>query len=751
MTTHARTLTAAVFACRLAAPCAIHAQTAPAPDSTRIPRLASLGRLWGAIKYFHPALASRPVDWDSALVAAIPKVRAANTRADFAAAIEAMLAALGDPLTHVVKPVAPSATLASMKKTHLDWEADSTLVVSMGDPGDPGADARALRGGQTDLSRAKRIVFDLRGDADGSDQGVMSYVFSNAGINGLLVSRPMSAPGIRTRTYSGFPTQVGTTSGGYWAGLTTVAGESFQPRPNNTERRVVFVVDHDSDIPAVALALQHAGTGTIVTEGATRELPQLGTSWAMQLSDSVVVSMRIGDVVAEDGVVGGRADSALGPSAGGDAALQAALQVVRRPAPAREPATVPSAFTPPPERAYAEMHNPSIEYRLLAAFRFWNAINYFYPYKALMGEDWNAVLLSAIPNFEQAGDSLQYGLAVAALVSKIHDSHGFVRTPGLIPYFGRTSPGLKVRYVEGKAVVTEVATDSAALASGIKVGDVISRVDGEPADRRRARFTPYIAYSTPQALDDAMAQRFLLGPDSSTAVLGVVGADGHEREAKLPRRLSYFQAMRWTRTGPIWKVLPGNIGYVDLERLTVAQVDSMFDALKDTKAIIFDNRSYPQGTAWPIAPRLTDRDDVAAARFQRPLVMSPDSSEWNTHSFIQRLPRTTKPRYRGKTVMLVDERTISQAEHTGLFFEAANGTKFVGSPTMGANGDVTVVVLPGGAVANFTGHDVRHADGRQLQRVGLQPDVLVRPTIAGIRAGKDEVLDRAIRFVQTGR
>ena len=101
--------------------------------------------------------------------------------------------------------------------------------------------------------------------------------------------------------------------------------------------------------------------------------------------------------------------------------------------------------------------------------------------------------------------------------------------------------------------------------------------------------------------------------------------------------------------------------------------------------------------------------------------------------------------------MLVDERTISQAEHTGLFFEAANGTKFIGSPTMGANGDVTVVVLPGGVFANFTGHDVRHADGRQLQRVGIQPDVVVRPTIAGIRAGKDEVLERAIRFLETGR
>jgi len=51
----------------------------------------------------------------------------------------------------------------------------------------------------------------------------------------------------------------------------------------------------------------------------------------------------------------------------------------------------------------------------------------------------------------------------------------------------------------------------------------------------------------------------------------------------------------------------------------------------------------------------------------------------------------------------------------------------------------------------FSGHDVRHADGRQLQRVGIQPDIRVEPTIAGLQAGKDEVLDRAIAYVNGGR
>jgi len=157
---------------------------------------------------------------------------------------------------------------------------------------------------------------------------------------------------------------------------------------------------------------------------------------------------------------------------------------------------------------------------------------------------------------------------------------------------------------------------------------------------------------------------------------------------------------------------------------------------------------------WSIAPRLTDRNDVVAGIVKRREPMSTnlpdgemvDSQEVKT--FAVRLPRTEKWRYHGTTVMLMDERTLSQAEGTGLFFEAANGTKFIGSTTQGADGDVTNLSVPGGIFVHFSGQSISHADGRQLQRVGLKPDLEVAPTLAGIRAGKDEVLDAAIGYLE---
>jgi C-terminal processing protease CtpA/Prc len=72
----------------------------------------------------------------------------------------------------------------------------------------------------------------------------------------------------------------------------------------------------------------------------------------------------------------------------------------------------------------------------------------------------------------------------------------------------------------------------------------------------------------------------------------------------------------------------------------------------------------------------------------------------------------------------------------------------VGSNTAGTNGDVTAIALPGGLFVTFTGHDIRHADGRRLQRIGIPPHVVVRPTRAGLRAGRDEVLEKALSLAR---
>ena len=69
-------------------------------------------------------------------------------------------------------------------------------------------------------------------------------------------------------------------------------------------------------------------------------------------------------------------------------------------------------------------------------------------------------------------------------------------------------------------------------------------------------------------------------------------------------------------------------------------------------------------------------------------------------------------------------------------------------PTGGGIGALTFVHVPGGLRPSFPRSEGRLADGRVMHRIGVQPDILVRPTIAGIRAGRDEVLERAIAYLR---
>jgi C-terminal processing protease CtpA/Prc len=372
-------------------------------------------------------------------------------------------------------------------------------------------------------------------------------------------------------------------------------------------------------------------------------------------------------------------------------------------------------------------------------------IHHFYPYLELIG-DWDAAFLAALPAFAAAEGEEAYARAVLELMAHVADGHTRVSGHPAIARLegGAARPPVDVRLVEGRVAV--VAVDPAV--SGLRPGDVVLTVDGEPLAARMERLLPLTTASTEAARQVRAARRALGGPAGSTAVLEVEGAGGARRRVEVERGADWRPAppaeKPWRRLGP-------RIGYVDLQWLEVEQVDAMLDELRDTAALVFDMRGYPNGTAWRLAPRLNRRGAEVAALFRRREVSADAFGLADAgYYFAQPIPKAAEGDwvYPGETVMLIDERAISQAEHTGLFLEAASGTVFVGEPTAGANGDVTNFPLPGGIRVSFTGHDVRHADGRQLQRLGLQPDVPAAPTLAGLRAGRDEVLERALAYLE---
>lgn len=93
------------------------------------------------------------------------------------------------------------------------------------------------------------------------------------------------------------------------------------------------------------------------------------------------------------------------------------------------------------------------------------------------------------------------------------------------------------------------------------------------------------------------------------------------------------------------------------------------------------------------------------------------------------------------------EITQSSAEYHAMAFRAAPGAKVIGSATAGAYGNVSAIPLPGTMNTMISGLGVFYPDKRPTQRIGIVPDIVAAPTLAGIRDGRDELLEAAVSEV----
>jgi C-terminal processing protease CtpA/Prc len=695
-------------------------------DATNTERMVSICKVWGAVRYLHPYLAYKDIDWDAALIAALPKVEAAKNETEFRAAVQAMLDRLGDPGTHVAHRASPPpmdqpGSDAKDEKDHplFSWIEKDVLAIHLDRPPsitklkDPKTRETLLAA----VDKASGVILDVRLEDEISYWGsvVLGWLYP------LLPAHEVRGPAERYLVHSGYRPQLGMSSGGYASAFQTTLPEVFPAAPKGKGKRAVFLVGERTEIPPIALALQEAGEAFLVTQGKTGTALGSGRR-TLPLTKDYEVHIRTTELIGRSGLSQVQADAEVPTDADRGLkgpAFQKALGLLRDAPKSTNPARTPDSAAPPkgawlPDKQYETMVYPQREYRLLALFRFWNVIHYFYPYKDLLDQDWDTVLPRFVPQFSAAKDALEYSLAVAEMAACIQDSHtGVFRSKELSRFFGEASPPVALRLIEGKPVITNLLDAEGVKGSGVEIGDVVLSIDGEPVQKRMARIGKYIAGSNPGSHTRSVLSRLLNGSEGTTLKLTVDGRDGKTREVTLPRKAAYA-ALRPKPSGEVFKILEDNIGYCDLERLTVDEVDSMLERLKDTRAILFDLRCYPQGTAWALAPRLNVKGAKYGASFQRMLVSGGSTTEEgeSRFAFRQPLPTSDKWKYKGKTVTLIDERAISQSEHTGLFLEAACATTFIGSQTAGANGDVTRLTLPGGLIVGFTGHDVRHADGR---------------------------------------
>ncbi len=408
------------------------------------------------------------------------------------------------------------------------------------------------------------------------------------------------------------------------------------------------------------------------------------------------------------------------------------------------------------ESEYSNITLPDSGYQLLALFRFWNMIEYFYPDRDVMANDpassptyWDDVLVQSIPGIAMAQSTLEYQQQLLLFIAKINDTHANLWSSlAARPPIGSCQLPVQVRFVQGVPVVTGYLSAADGANSGLQVGDVIRQLDGTAVGDLVAQWTPYYADSNQAArlrdIGNAMTQgacgtasvSILRGQQPLSLTSGRVPTSTlnltSNGEADLP--------------GNTFQMLSKDIAYLKLSSVVAAQSANYIQSAAGTKGLIIDIRNYPSDFVVFTLGDLLASEPVNFVQFTYGDVATPGAFHWQS-PLLGLTP--AQPNYPGRVVVLVDGVTQSQAEYTALAFRAA-GAIIVGSTTAGADGNVSTVPLPGGLYSLFSGIGVFYPDQRPTQRVGIVPDITVAPTIAGIRAGRDEVLEAAIRIIERG-
>lgn len=408
------------------------------------------------------------------------------------------------------------------------------------------------------------------------------------------------------------------------------------------------------------------------------------------------------------------------------------------------------------ELTYSALKIPDAGYQLLALFRFWNMVQYFYPNREIMSDDpsdtnyWSEVLLDSIPRIGLAQDSFTYQQELIRFIARINDTHANLWTTlAARPPYGTCYLPVDLRFVEGRAFVLRNTDLSGGPPSGLLPGDLITQLDGASVSDLVTQWTPLYADSNQAARLRDMAEYLTRGTCGQSTV--AVDRDGQTLTLNPnrlpPSSIDFSQTYSHDLPGPAFQMVAPDVAYVKISTLKQADCASDILAAAGTKGLIIDIRDYPSDFPIYVLGGMLVTQPTPFAWFTHGDVVNPGVFHW--WQVVQLT--SSVPHYNGKVVILVDETTQSSAEFHALAFRAVPGAIVIGSTTAGADGDVSTVPIPGGLSSYISGLGVFYPDKRPTQRVGIVPDIWRTPTIAGLRAGRDELIEAAIRHIHATR
>lgn len=403
------------------------------------------------------------------------------------------------------------------------------------------------------------------------------------------------------------------------------------------------------------------------------------------------------------------------------------------------------------ESKYDSMSFPGENYRLLFLARFWNAINYFAPYKYEISEDWGNVLLRFIPKMINVKDTLSYYQTLLQLSVSLNDGHSQLTIDNdnasinsLV--FGEYAAPVYSAIIDSQVIIKKLADDSLNKTE-LKKGDIILSIDNEPIVKRVARIATYLSASNNNSRNKYLTW-VLFDTHNNYQTLKV--KRGYKTltvkvKCMLATKRDWRDLTGYTYNNTGYKTVGNSIAYVYAAQIWHGNIDTIKSLIKRSKAVIFDVRNYPNNDDFYNIFNIFLSEPKVINRSLYLSINNPGFFKWQPSP---RIGDSSKSPYSGKVIILADERSQSQGEYSTMCLQTIPNSITIGSQTAGADGVVTQIPMGGKLCISYSGYGIFYPDKTPTQRRGIRIDIPVKKTIESVRQDNDLAVEEALRYLK---
>jgi carboxyl-terminal processing protease len=376
--------------------------------------------------------------------------------------------------------------------------------------------------------------------------------------------------------------------------------------------------------------------------------------------------------------------------------------------------------------------------------------------KTLGGLDWVAVRGRYEPLALAAPSDAAFYRTLNQMIGELGQSHMMIAGPGADDEDddpgagasgggGAADPGITVRVIENRPTITRVRAGSSAERAGLLPGFIVTQIGGRDLPVQVPSQRPLRPVEERFALR-RRAQHRLLGPADSKVSVTYLDNDDRPGQALLQREQPTTTPVELGHLPPIYPevrveqrddigVLAFNIFLLQPVMTDIKRAIDGFRA-RHARGIILDLRGNPGGLGEMSIP-------IAARLISEPLTLGTLQFRDLNLVLVARPEMRVAP-FTGVVAVLTDEGTASASEILAAGLQEAKRAVVVGDVTLGAVLPSVIESLPGGAVMQFVVADFKTPKGVLLEGRGVVPDRRVIETRAGLRTGRDPVIDAAL-------